>query len=95
MNMFKVVCTYEHAKIYFTAVPYAWENEKILYWPDQLSRRQRENLRCRGNCERREEWKKIPCVIKETNIRSFDDACEIEEELNKTCDTDMEEEQYV
>lgn len=94
MDCFKIVSTREKRGIYFTVVPYKWEANGILFWPDHISHSKREVLRSNMESTPDEGWAKYNCVVKCSGIPNFKDALKIEKQLTNCIDTDAEE-QYV
>lgn len=88
---FKIVCTKEKKGICFCVVPYQWENNGILFWPEHLNFSQRENLRRNPLSVPEDTWSELECILKFSELENFKDAVTLEKQLTECVDADAEE----
>lgn len=88
---FKIVKTLENGTVNISAVPTAWEENGILWWP-KCSQIVLDKLRCNKYSVPDETWTKYSnATVKAKNIESFHEAIKIEIEFAGFNDTDTEE----
>lgn len=73
-------------------VPRLWESNGTLYWPKDLRYSERELLRSDASSFPEDDWEQLPCILKLSGIKSFEEAIELEKGFTKCVDTDAEEE---
>lgn len=87
---FKVVQTIENGKTVLSAIPSQWEENNLLYWPNNRSKL-RILLQEEFSIPDKDKWEKLPCTIKRNNLKSIVDAEHEIDVMELISDTEEEE----
>ncbi|CAH0407519.1 unnamed protein product [Chilo suppressalis] len=87
---FKVIQTIENGQLKLTAVPDQWEHNNILFWPKKAA----EKLRRQENSPPSISWDTMPCHVKRTNLRTFQEAVDEIDAMSDRSETETDQEGY-